>query len=223
MLVLPVRFGGLGLTIPSTESDFCFEAPIKITAPIVALITLQDTDVPTATYLTKSIQSTIKKDKLDRQAKQAESIYYQLSASHHRLMDCSRENGASSWVTALPIDEHGFFLHKGALCDALCLRYGWKPSNLPLHCACGSPLSVDHTMVCHKGGFLTLRHNEIRDLTADLLKEVCPNTCMPYSHSVVNHSSYDLPTLRMVLVLTLEQAVFGPRHKRHFSMKGFLP
>ena len=23
-----------------------------------------------------------------------------------------------------------------------------------------------------------LRHNEIRDLTADLLKEVCPNTCI---------------------------------------------
>ena len=28
-------------------------------------------------------------------------------------------------------------------------------------------------MVCSKGGFPTLRHNEIRDITADLLTEVC--------------------------------------------------
>ena len=42
---------------------------------------------------------------------------------------------------------------------------------------CGDSLWVDHAMSCHKGGFPTLRHNEIRDPTANLLKEVCPNTC----------------------------------------------
>ena len=125
LLALPARFGGLGLTIPSIESDFCFEASIKVTDPIVALITLQDTDVSTASHLTKSIKSSVRKNKLDRQARQAESIYHQLLTPQHRLMDCSREKGASSWVTALSIDEHGFFLHKGAFRDALCLRYGW--------------------------------------------------------------------------------------------------
>ena len=33
-------------------------------------------------------------------------------------------------------------------------------------------------MVCHKGGYPTLRHSESRDLPADLLKEVCHNTCI---------------------------------------------
>ena len=28
-------------------------------------------------------------------------------------------------------------------------------------------------MMCSKGGFPTIRHNEVRDLTADLLTEVC--------------------------------------------------
>ena len=32
-------------------------------------------------------------------------------------------------------------------------------------------LSVDHAMMCHKGGLPTLRHNEIQDLTAGLLSE----------------------------------------------------
>ena len=30
-------------------------------------------------------------------------------------------------------------------------------------------------MSCRKGGFLSLRHNEIRDLTTNLLFEVCNN------------------------------------------------
>ena len=33
----------------------------------------------------------------------------------------------------------------------------------------------NHSMICRKGGFPTLRHNEVRDITADLLKEVCHN------------------------------------------------
>ena len=160
-LTLPAKMGGLGRTGPSSESDFCFEATVKITAPIVALITLQDIDVPTATQLTKSVKSTVNKDKLNRLGRQADNIYDQLSAPQRHLMDCSRERGASSWVTTLPINEHGFFLHKGAFRDALCLRYGWKPPNPSLQCACGNPLSVDHAMVCHKGGYPTLRHNEI--------------------------------------------------------------
>lgn len=99
-LTLPAKMGGLGITVPSSESDFCFEATVKITAPIVALITLQDIDVPTATQLTKSVKSTVHKDKLDRLGRQADNIYDQLSAPQRRLMDCSRERGASSWVTA---------------------------------------------------------------------------------------------------------------------------
>ena len=45
--------------------------------------------------------------------------------------------------------------------------------NLPSKCVCGSAFNVDHAIVCSKGGFPTLRHNEIRDITADLLTEVC--------------------------------------------------
>ena len=78
----------------------------------------------------------------------------------------------------LPLEEHGFLLHKGDYSDALCLRYGWQIQNLPLHCTCGDPLSVDHARCCLKGGFPTLHHNEIRGMSAKLLGYVCPNTCI---------------------------------------------
>ena len=75
----------------------------------------------------------------------------------------------------LPLSEQGFHLHKGEFRDALCLRYGWTLSNTPRLCNCDKDFTIDHAMVCHMGGFPTIRHNEIRDLTASLLTEVCSN------------------------------------------------
>ena len=101
-----------------------------------------------------------------------------LPADLQRAMDLAQERGASSWLTSLPIEEFGFTLHKSAFCDAMALRYGWSPVNTPSHCSCGSQFSVQHALSCPKGGFPTLRHNEVRDLTAALMTEVCHDVCV---------------------------------------------
>ena len=95
-------------------------------------------------------------------------------------MDVASERGASVWLSALPIKEHGFDLHKGSFRDALCIRYGWQPSFLPSVCICSAAFTVDHSLSCPNGGFTTLRHNELRDLTTSFLKDVCNNVkCEP--------------------------------------------
>ena len=38
---------------------------------------------------------------------------------------------------------------------------------------CGLPFNEVHAMNCQRGGFIIIRHNEVRDLTAELLAEVC--------------------------------------------------
>ena len=83
------------------------------------------------------------------------------------------EKGASIWLTSLPLEEFGFSLHKRAFADAIALRYGWTPPNLPTHCGCGVSFSVEHSLSCPKGGFPTIRHNQLRNMTASLLTEVC--------------------------------------------------
>ena len=93
-------------------------------------------------------------------------------------MDLSKEKVASTWLSALPLTEHGFSLHKSGFHDALALRYGWVPARLPARCGCGSNFSTEHALSCTKGGFPTLRHNEIRDITASLLTEVCSEVCV---------------------------------------------
>ncbi len=67
-------------------------------------------------------------------------------------------------------NEYGFALHKGAFRDALSLRYAW---HIPHHPESWKSFDVNHAMICPKGGFPIIRHNEVRDITADLLTEIC--------------------------------------------------
>ena len=97
-----------------------------------------------------------------------------------RSVQLASEKGSSTWLTARrrPLKEYGFTLHKGAFRDALALRYDWTPDHLPSKCDCGAPFSIEHALSCAKGGFPSIRHNEIRDLTATLLTEVCNDVCV---------------------------------------------
>ena len=89
------------------------------------------------------------------------------------LVELASEKGASNWLMVLPLQEHNFTLYKTAFHDAVALRYGWDPVRLPQYCVCGKKFSVEHAFTCPKGGFPSIRQNEIRDLTAGLLTEVC--------------------------------------------------
>ena len=88
-------------------------------------------------------------------------------------MEIAQEVGASNWLTTLPIRAKGFSLNKQEFTDALALRYGWPVEGLPEQCACGSVYDTNHAMTCKKGGFVCIRHDEVRDLTVKMLKEVC--------------------------------------------------
>ena len=52
------------------------------------------------------------------------------------------------------------------------IRYGYQLTRLPEKCACGAYFDLQHALSCEKGGFLTLRHNMIREVTARLLNEI---------------------------------------------------
>ena len=43
---------------------------------------------------------------------------------------------------------------------------------------CVRNFTVEHGLSCTRGGFPTLRHNHIRDITASLLSEVSTNVAM---------------------------------------------
>lgn len=178
LLALPCRLGGIGLSNPAARSPMEYQASERIAGPLKTLIQEGSPTVPfeaweeqhNAKALTHSLRRSHEKEVADL-------LKPSLPDALKRSMDLAQEKGASSWLTAIPIAEFGFTLHKCAFRDALCLRYGWQPARSPTNCDCGSNFSVEHALSCPKGGFPSIRHNEIRDLTANLLSEVCNNVC----------------------------------------------
>ena len=173
ILALPARIGGLGLTNPTTSAKEQRAASQQISAPLVERIVNQDHQLGSCHSFQQSIKRRIQHTKRRNQKEDANKLQNNLSAPLQRSMELSQEKGASTWLTTLPIDEHGFALHKTAFGDCLSLRYGWALQNAPSHCSCGRSFSVEHALTCKTGGFPAVRHNEVRDITATFLTEVC--------------------------------------------------
>ena len=90
-----------------------------------------------------------------------------------RALDLATEKGSSAWLAVLPLQDLEFNLNKREFRDAVKLRYDWPVEDFPSTCACGEAFTVDHSMICKLGGFITQRHNELRDLEAEFLSMVC--------------------------------------------------
>ena len=116
---------------------------------------------------------------------------------------------------------------KGAFHDAMCLRYNWQPSNLPSHCVCGSSFTTDHALTCPTGGFPSVRHNDLRDFTANLLTEVCPNVCVepPLQALTGELMSHQTSNSEDGACLDISaQGFWGDRHQRiFFDVRVFHP
>ena len=172
LLALPCRLGGMGLINPTKICDDHFSHSEEITGPLVNLIIQQKLDIPEdLDLLMRQKKTTLRQNR--RKKWETDAANLNLNDKLKRSVEFAKEKGASIWLTSLPLERYGFALHRSAFKDAISLRYGWLPDNLPLKCACDVPFSVDHALSCPKGAFPTHRHNELRDITAGFLSEVC--------------------------------------------------
>ena len=102
----------------------------------------------------------------------AENIENGLQPMTRMAVVQAKEKGASSWLSVIPLEEHGFILNKGEFRDAVSLRYNKKLRGLPSKCPCGQIYNETHALNCKKGGFVIIRHNNVRDFEANLMKKV---------------------------------------------------
>ena len=112
---------------------------------------------------------------MEKQQRTLSSLRDKISYMEIRLNDIAQEQGSSSWLTVLPIKRPGFNLSKSDFWDAVRLRYRLPLKRLPSHCGCSKLYNVQHAVSCKKGGYVALRHNEIRDNIAEMLEEVTSN------------------------------------------------
>ena len=157
---------------PSHEAEREYASSKRVTAPLVDQIVAQLHQLPDESHI-KSAQQAVRKERVQECEERAERIRESAQPRIQRILDVASEKGSSVWLTALPLKEQGFNLNKREFRDAVKLRYDWPIDDIPYICVCGDTFTVDHAMICKRGGFVIMRHNELRDLEAELLNIVC--------------------------------------------------
>ncbi|MCP3679780.1 MAG: hypothetical protein GY782_05735 [Gammaproteobacteria bacterium] len=179
MIGMPVRYGGLGIANPMKTAEREYNTSRKVTANLTNLIKQQDMSLDS--YDRNSVRACIvklKEEKEDILKQRLAVISEQLIKVNKRsakALQLAQEKGCGAWLTALPLQSMGYVLNKQEFRDSIRLRYGWGIADIPSYCVCGEKNDIDHTLICKTGGHIIFRHNRIRDVNANFLRQVCHN------------------------------------------------
>jgi hypothetical protein len=118
----------------------------------------------------KEIKEQIRKTRKEFFKCKRDEVVSELSLDQKLQLDLASEKGASSWLTTLPVKEFGYVLNKQEFNDALALRYNMNMKDAPRTCFCGEANTMNHLLMCKKGGYVHLRHDSLRDVFAELMR-----------------------------------------------------
>jgi hypothetical protein len=222
IVALPLRYGGLGIQNPVLIADQEFQSSNDITNGLKQMIYIQDKNLENLDRAEIASKKQLLKDNKDTKLKEEyDLLKNQLPAPRQRAFIEASQKGASSWLTALPIRRLGFCLNKAEFRDAMALRYNWPITDIHSHCACGSKNDIDHVLVCKLGGYVTFRHNALRDTEAELLREVCrdvkteplllPTNKKDHPHGTITNDQARLDIAATGLWGTFERTFFDVR------------
>ena len=110
---LPARLGGLGINIPSEIADTYYSNSKLMTRNLVRQIIHQHNPagIPTQADEKPAIIE-LRADKTTRENEKVEWLRQHLDPSKLKLYEAITEKGASSWLNAMPLKEHNFYLDK---------------------------------------------------------------------------------------------------------------
>ena len=120
----------------------------------------------------QTIKNRIHAAKVEQNKQKLDAIRSHMNSKLLRTNDLNQESGASAWLTTLPLKQEGYAFTKQLFWNLIRIRYGWQLSITREFCECGIRFLLQHALSCKKGGFVSIRHKSIRDVTAKHLREV---------------------------------------------------
>ena len=168
---LPVKHGGLGIPILSKISEIHYKHSKSISAPLASVIIMQGSPIPDSKII-NDIKYSKKKESDVLLKEKILTVNQKIDAETQKAINDASQPGASCSLSAIPLEQYGFSLNKAEFRDAIMLRYGKELMGLPATCPCGRKYDTALALNCKKGGFVTIRHNNIRDYEANLLAKI---------------------------------------------------
>jgi hypothetical protein len=172
MLALPGRFGGAAIDNPVKSARMKYEDSVAISNSLAERVIEQACFSLSAPHEQQQIVDERRQLRERIWKNEVEVLKSQLPASQQRALECAQETGASAILTPRPLIEFGFALPKNEFRDIMLMRYNWPLSNMPTTCPCGHHFDVHHSQVCKLGGFVHMRHNDVRDFFGEECKKV---------------------------------------------------
>ena len=123
LLSLPARHGGLGIANPVAIAADQHKTSAEICQPVVDLILGQDGEMGKVYQDQLKTRTRVHLKRRKELKVVAEQLVNTLPRSEQRCAKAAVEQGASTRLTAVPLVDLCFVLHKRAFTDALCLRY----------------------------------------------------------------------------------------------------
>ena len=214
-LTLPVRDGGLGIkTWTGDEVSSAYKESVALCQPLMESVAWNQRK-----HEQECIAARIRRDRYMRQETRTTTLHTRLNPAQQRAREIGAEKGGNSWLHTRPLETQGYHLTAVEFCDAVALRMAWLPTDLPKTCQCGVAFTISHALSCPLGGLPTIRHNETRDLLADVMTEVCHSVAVeplltPVNARTFNHSTTTTdPNARTDIVAS---GVWGGRFERVF-------
>jgi hypothetical protein len=223
---LPVRLGGLGIENPVITADREVKGSVKVTANLSSLIKVQDQTLDKYDHATvNTIVSELKEAKEADLKQKLKTIMDAVDENTLRALQLAQERGSGAWLNALPIQALKYILNKQEFRDSIRLRYGWSIPDIPMHCVCGQKNDVEHALTCKRGGHVIFRHNRLRDLNAEALRQVCYNVevepeLLPLESTDFKVIGNNSPRARLDISAN---GLWGPFQKTMFDVRVFHP
>ncbi len=209
------RKGGLGIPIIPQSATRNFTTSSEACDHVKSAI-LQNTNFDWAEHRAHNRKSkALASKKLDElHNDQFHRLKDKCAATDRRRMDRNFENKNSNWLTCKLSVRDNFVLTKREFEDALALRYGFAFKELPSKCdGCDQLFDVNHALTCKKGGLVTQRHNEIRDVVADLSRLAWTSVTR---EPVIKQAEGNEPGLKADLLI---RGVWNPQETASFDIR----
>ena len=163
-----MKNGGLAIPNPVEAAPLLYKSSVEASSVLVeALRSGGSLNQKAHRECVRQASKSAKTARLATEKAGLEEMKGRASRRDKKRLERIQETGA--FLTVRPSRRDGTELERDEFRDAVLLRMGLVPKNLPKTCdGCGATFTVEHALTCKTGGLVVMRHDDCRDEFGDI-------------------------------------------------------
>ena len=134
LIALPMRLGGMAISIPHLNTDTECNTSRLLTADFVDHITSKNTESQSNKERISEVKSNIKKRRAKAENRNFSKMKENMSKDYMRVNDILQQPVCTNWLNIILTEQFNYNLNKQQFLDAVRLRYQLSLPNLSTRC-----------------------------------------------------------------------------------------